>query len=509
MGSTQLDATANVAGAFVYTPNTGAALSAGNNQKLSATFMPADATDYTSAAQTTTINVLKALPAVSASDPGGMYNGNPFAATAAVGGVSGGPLSSLEGISPTLTYSQGGATLAEAPGAVGTYTVVASFAGSADYLPAQSNSVAFTIAKASPFVAVIASRNPAGAGQSVTFTATVSAGTPGAAPPTGNVTFEDNGVPLSQGTVVLGANGQAIFTTSALTAGSHTITASYGGDGNYIARASGSLPVSIHATVATTTSLHASVTAATFGQSVVYTVTVTAKTKGAAVPSGTVTFMDGSKVLGTATLGAKGTATFTATGMGVGKHSVTASYTGDLNSAPGVSSALTQTVSKSTTTVKLVSQANPSVAGQPVTFTATVSPKIAGSISPTGSVTFLDNGKAMQGGVVTLTKWKGHVHDDATDRRHEYDHSVLRQRCELYRLHGQADAESQSSLACRRRQSPRFDWPGETASGHVRSIQPQFRRFAGQRRRSLGDHGRRGSDRQDTKSLSGWALRDL
>jgi hypothetical protein len=105
LGSAQLDATAGVPGSFAYTPAGGTVLHAGNNQALSVTFTPTDTTDYTTVTQTATINVLKAMPAVSASDAGGTYNGNPIVATATVSGVSGGPVSSLEGISPSLTYS--------------------------------------------------------------------------------------------------------------------------------------------------------------------------------------------------------------------------------------------------------------------------------------------------------------------------------------------------------------------------------------------------------------------
>ena len=407
LGSTQLDAT-SVPGSFAYTPAGGTMLDAGNNQALSVTFTPTDATDYTTVTQTATINVLKAMPAVSASDAGGTYNGNPFVATATVSGVSGGPVSSLEGISPSLTYSQNGATIAGAPSAVGTYTVTAAFAGSADYLSAASDPVPFAIAKATPSFTITSSLNPAGAGQSVTLTATVSAGTPSAAPPTGTVTFEDNGVPLTQAAVALGANGQATFTTSSLQAGNHAITVAYAGDGNYVAGNSGSLSVSIHPTVATVMSLHASVSSPTFGQSVVYTATVTAKGAHAAVPTGTVTFTDGGIVLGTALLGAKGTATFTAKGLSAGQQSVTASYGGDLNSAPVVSPALVQTVKKGVTTVKIVSQTNSSLVGQQVTFTATVRSTIAGAGGPTETVTFLDNGKPIPSGVVPL------VHGQAT-----------------------------------------------------------------------------------------------
>jgi hypothetical protein len=68
--------------------------------------------------------------------------------------------------------------------------------------------------------------NPAQSGQTVTFTATVNNG--GVSTPTGNVTFRDGTSTLA--VVPLDA-GRAAFTTSALTTGPHTITASYGGDG--------------------------------------------------------------------------------------------------------------------------------------------------------------------------------------------------------------------------------------------------------------------------------------
>ena len=67
----------------------------------------------------------------------GLYNGSPHPATALVAGVNPGvdnmPASSHEGVTPTITYNQGttttGTPLAGAPSAIGTYTVVANFAG--------------------------------------------------------------------------------------------------------------------------------------------------------------------------------------------------------------------------------------------------------------------------------------------------------------------------------------------------------------------------------------------
>ena len=65
----------------------------------------------------------------------------------------------------------------------------------------------------------------------MTFTATVTAKSPGGGIPTGTVTFKDG--PSTLGTATLNGSGQAMFTTSTLAAGSHSITASYGGDANF------------------------------------------------------------------------------------------------------------------------------------------------------------------------------------------------------------------------------------------------------------------------------------
>jgi len=77
------------------------------------------------------------------------------------------------------------------------------------------------------------SQNPSAVGQSVTFTAGVSAVAPGAAIPTGTVTFLDGAGSIGTGTLGPLSGGLATLTTSALTAGTHNITAQYGGDSSF------------------------------------------------------------------------------------------------------------------------------------------------------------------------------------------------------------------------------------------------------------------------------------
>jgi hypothetical protein len=98
--------------------------------------------DYSSASDSITFSISRALPVISVSDAGGVFNGSPFPATATIAGIVSGvddtPSSSLEGVPLTLTYYAGtsptGTPLPGAPSNAGSYTVVASFAGSTDYL---------------------------------------------------------------------------------------------------------------------------------------------------------------------------------------------------------------------------------------------------------------------------------------------------------------------------------------------------------------------------------------
>jgi hypothetical protein len=110
-----------------------------------------------------------------------------------------------------------------ANGTTGSYNVVASSPGAA------SKSFALTNTKGSTATAVASSVNPSDFGQNVTFTATVT----GAAIPTGTVQFKDNGNNLGS-PVTLNASGVAQFSTSSLTPNTHTITAVYSGDANFL-----------------------------------------------------------------------------------------------------------------------------------------------------------------------------------------------------------------------------------------------------------------------------------
>jgi len=87
---------------------------------------------------------------------------------------------------------------------------------------------AITVNKAGTTTGLGSSLNPSQAGQSVTFTATLTA--TGGGTITGTVTFKDGATIIGTGTL---SGNVATFTTSSLSVTTHSITAVYGGDGNY------------------------------------------------------------------------------------------------------------------------------------------------------------------------------------------------------------------------------------------------------------------------------------
>ena len=121
---------------------------------------------------------------------------------------------------------------------------------------------------------------------------------------------------------------------------------------------------------------------------------------GSGMPTGTVTFTQGANVLGTGTL-FNGTVSITSSvAIPVGTDTIKAAYSGDSNFKTSTGT-VSQTVGQDSTSTSVVSSANPSVFGQSVTFTATVSANAPGSGTPAGSVTFMD-GATKLGTVASL-----------------------------------------------------------------------------------------------------------
>lgn len=288
----------------------------------------------------------------------------------------------------------GAASLVISSLALGSHSITAIYSGDANATASTSLPLTQTIVSNATSTALNSSANPASVGTAVTFSAAVtgSGGTP-----TGSVSFKDGGTVL--GTVALDGSGHASFTTSALSSGTHAISAVYGGDSNF---ASSTSPVisQVSGQASSTTALTVSPNPAAGGSPVVFTAVVTGT---GATPTGTVTFRDNGTAIGSSPLDGTGKASFTTSSLGSGNHAITASYGGDATFASSVSPTVTLAVGGSggsgiTTTTALSSSANPSVSGQPVVFTASV---VATSGSPTGLVTFRDGGQVI--GSVSLS----------------------------------------------------------------------------------------------------------
>jgi hypothetical protein len=200
----------------------------------------------------------------------------------------------------------------------------------------------------------------------------------------------------------LNASGQATFSTSALSISSHPITAEYSGDTNFNSSTSSILNQTVNK-ADTTTTVSSSVNPSVFGQSVTFTATVSPVAPGAGTRTGTVTFKDGATVLGTGAVNAAGQATFSISSLPVNAHSITAEYGGDTNFNGSTSSTLSQTVSKASTSTSVSSSLNPSIHGQAITFTATVSVIAPGAGTPTGTVEFFDGATSLGTGVLAGT----------------------------------------------------------------------------------------------------------
>jgi hypothetical protein len=205
----------------------------------------------------------------------------------------------------------------------------------------------FDVMQASTTTALNSDHNPSSPGESVTFAAYVTVTLPGSGTPTGTVTFFDG--TTTMGIVALDGSGHAAYATSSLTVGSHSITASYSGDKNFLGSTSDVLTQVVKAN--TTTALTSAPNPSSLGQPVTFTAYVTVTPPGSGTPTGNVTFYDGSTAMGTVALDGTGHAAYATAALTIGSHSITASYSGDTNFLGSTSPVLTQQVNGAAVTL--------------------------------------------------------------------------------------------------------------------------------------------------------------
>ena len=221
-------ATSNSSGAFTYSVISGPATISGSTATLTGAGTvvlqsdQAAAGGYSAGTQNATFTVAKESQSITFAAPASPVNYGvaPIALSA----------SSSSGLAVTLSVVSG-------PGSVigniltitgaGTVVVAADQAGNANYGAATEVTNSIIVNKIAPLVGLTISPNPVLVQNAVILTAMVasSVGTP-----TGSVTFSDGGTTLGIANL---SGGAATLTVSSLAVGSNSITAVYGGDGNF------------------------------------------------------------------------------------------------------------------------------------------------------------------------------------------------------------------------------------------------------------------------------------
>ena len=230
------------------------------------------------------------------------------------------------------------------------------------------STVTGTLSPTGTTTAVTSSNNPSVFGQPVSFTATVSP-IIGTGTPSGKVQFTVDGSNFGSLVTLSGGKANSIATTS-LAVGNHVVTAAYGGDGSYLT-STGTLSggQTVNKGQNKTNTYFISVPCSSDpGQPVTFVAAVIS-VGFIGIPTGTVTFYDGTTtVLGSGKL-VLGLASFTTSSLSVGSHTITAVYGGDNSFLSSTSKPAVLMVLYDTKTT-LTSTPNSSTFGQNVTFTA-------------------------------------------------------------------------------------------------------------------------------------------
>jgi hypothetical protein len=319
--------TFNVPGSFAYTPTFGA-IPQGGAQTLSTTFTPTDTTTYATvnASVTLQVNALSSTISVGTSGSPTTYGG-PVTFTATVSSGASGTVTFYDGNTAIGTGTISGTTANFVTSSLsgGAHTITASWPGNSDYTGATSGPIFQQVSVASSTISVGTSGSPSIYGGSVTFTATLPSGA------SGTVTFYDANTSIGTGTI---SGTTATFTTSSLTAGSHSITAGWTGNTNYTGNTSSAITQGV--SQATPTVTWPTATSISYGQ----TLLSSTLSGGSAVNGGSAT------VIGSFAFTTPGTMP----GAGTASQSVTFTPTDKIDYT-GVTSTVNVTVNPASVTI--------------------------------------------------------------------------------------------------------------------------------------------------------------
>ena len=270
----------------------------------------------------------------------------------------------------------------------GSRTLTATYGGDSNFNGSTSAGVGHTVSVSKTDTTTTITGHtpdPSNVGQAVNVSYSV---TSWGGTPTGNVTVTVSGGSESC-TGMVAAGGCSITLTSA---GSRTLTATYGGDSNFNGSTSAGVTHTVSKANTTTTITGHTPDPSAVGQAVNVSYSVTSS-GGTLTGNVTVTVSGGSESC-TGTVAA-GSCSITLTIAG--SRTLTATYGGDSNFNGSTSAGVSHTVDKASSSTGVSSSANPSIYGQSVSFTATVTPNTA-----TGTVQFQIDGSSF-GAPVTLS----------------------------------------------------------------------------------------------------------
>ena len=285
-------------------------------------------------------------------------------------------ISSQQSANPT----SGAASFTAAAGNVGFTNAVATLAFSSITLT--SNIIPFRQVAFGTTLTLTSSANPTGPGNNVTFTAQALTNSLIALGATGPVDFYDGATPLGSVSI---SSGQAQISTSALTVGTHTIKAIYEGDANYTP-ATNTLSQAI--VTGTALTINASTNIMVIGSGGNLGINGAVQTNGVTATDGTGT----TTLIGSPFTMTVGTYSYnppiSAFGTTPGPFNFTVTYTGNYGSL--TSATLTINLVQYGTTLTVGSSANPSIAGNSITITASGFTNSLPIIPATGLVHFMD-----------------------------------------------------------------------------------------------------------------------
>ena len=263
----------------------------------------------------------------------------------------------------------GTATLTSAALVPGIHPLAAAYSGSTSQDPSTSATLSIEVDPNATVTGLSSSPASAPFGSPITIVTTVE---PSAA--TGMVTLLNGSQSLGQGAL---SNGTATFIASSFNPGTHTLTAVYSGDTNYLS-SSGSITTQV--TLAPSTVALAPIPAtATARAPIALTATI-----HPIAATGSIAFLDGNTTLVQVAV-AGGTAGTVIGTFAPGPHSITAVYSGDGLRSPSTSLAVSTTITSAVSSIALAPLPVGIYAGNQIAIAAAISP-----VSATGTAVFRD-----------------------------------------------------------------------------------------------------------------------